>query len=76
MNGLTDLDRANVRTKLAKGDTLTTFEQGQLLVMETEDALARGTKHYDKHGTPLTTVKDILVALGRDGEIIFEPAEN
>ena len=73
---LSFLQRAIVKRKLAAGETLSTMEQGQLLIMETEDALACGTKHYDKDGRLLPTVHAIIMALSRDGSIDFEPPEN
>jgi hypothetical protein len=45
-----------------------------LLKRSVEQAVARGTKHYDVHGRPLTTPREVLEALVRDGRIQFEPA--
>jgi len=73
---LTDLQRAAIQRKLAADEPLDTMEQGQLLIMETEQALARGTKHYDKDGRLLPTVHAIIMALARDGSIEFETPEH
>jgi hypothetical protein len=47
----------------------------QLILSEINDALARGTRHYDKSGRLLETTKEILDALLRDGHIEFQPAD-
>jgi hypothetical protein len=46
----------------------------RILVIEARAALARGTKHYSIHGTPLTTVKEIIQALRDDRGLLFDPA--
>lgn len=54
---------------------MTTMELALELLIEIRSALARGTKHYNKSGSLLTTEKEIIDALLTDGEIIFEPAK-
>jgi len=41
------------------------------MVIEVEDAIARGTKHYDKEGNFLPGPKDVMTALNRDGSVDF-----
>ena len=72
-NGITDLQRADLKRKLNNGEALSTHDQAVLLIVETEAALEKGTKHYDRLGNRLTTVAEVLTTLGRDGEITFEP---
>ncbi len=47
-----------------------------LLVEAVRDALARGTRHYDVRGRELTTEREVLEALVRDGRIELEPKRN
>ena len=49
------------------------FEKAIVMLTEIDRALTRGTKHYDLQGNVLETPKEILEALLRDGQIIFEP---
>jgi len=48
-------------------------DKARLLIQETKNALARGTKHYNREGKLLTTVKEILECLVKEGEVFFEP---
>lgn len=52
---------------------MTSEELANELIMEIHNALARGTKHYDIHGTFLATDREIIEAVIRDRQIIFEP---
>lgn len=48
-------------------------EDAIALITEVTKALASGTKHYRKSDNALlTTVKEIIIALTDEGEIIFE----
>jgi hypothetical protein len=52
----------------------TTGEDAILLIRETKEALARGTKHFHpRTGEPLTTVEAILACLLAEGGVVFEP---
>jgi hypothetical protein len=50
-------------------------ENARILLREITEALARGTKHYDASGKLLTTVKEIIECLLREGGVTFTPAE-
>jgi len=54
---------------------LSSIEQAMLMVIEVEDALSNGVKHYSKEGEYLDTPQKILTALNRDGEITFAKPE-
>lgn len=47
----------------------------RLMIREMEEALARGTEHYDINGRLLTSPKEIIDAMLRDGMIQFKPKE-
>jgi hypothetical protein len=53
-----------------------TSEDAKLMIAEVEAALARGTKHYTKDGKPLRTVFEVIEAITRDDEIVFESPRN
>lgn len=55
---------------------MTPQEKAQALIDSVTNALKAGTKHYDIHGKPLTTVKEVIEALNRDGQVELEPAKN
>ena len=55
---------------------MTPRDKALLLIREVRAALRRGTRHFDKDGKPLTTEREILKALERDGKISFEPRRN
>jgi hypothetical protein len=46
-----------------------TADSAKLLIDSVTKALKRGVEHYDKRGRRLWTVRDVLSALQRDGEI-------
>ena len=50
-----------------------TMNDALLIIKEVRGALQNGVKHYDIHGKLLTTDKEIIEALCRDGEITFDP---
>lgn len=50
-----------------------TIDEAVLMIREVKEALARGTKHYDRNGNLLTTPFEILACLQREGEITFVP---
>lgn len=72
MSPVAPADRERIKL-LAKNEsrTLTRLETAILMVIEVEDAIARGTKHYAKDGTYLPEPKDVLTALNRDGSVDF-----
>lgn len=69
-------DRIRIKALCARDDLLSLLDQAKFSIIEIEDALERGTKHFAKDGTPLLTVSDIIEVLQRDGEIVFEPGNN
>jgi hypothetical protein len=44
-----------------------------LLIKEVKEALARGTKHYNKNGELLATPVEILKCLDEEGSVEFHP---
>jgi hypothetical protein len=52
----------------------TPHELALILIQETKDALARGTRHYHPTtGAELLDVKSILECLTTHGSVVFEP---
>lgn len=54
-------------------DDLDLLCKAMTLLQSVEEALARGTKHWDMQGRPLDTVADIINAMSRDGRIQYQP---
>ncbi len=48
-------------------------EKAGMLLRAIRNELAQGTKHYNRAGEELTTVKAILTTLLDEGEITFQP---
>jgi hypothetical protein len=72
---VSDSTKQEILEKARTDAPMNAMEKAILLIIEAEDALARGTKHYDVDGKPLTSVLAIITALSRDGEILIEPTE-
>jgi hypothetical protein len=51
------------------GSPRRTLEKAVALIAAVRGALAHGVEHYDLEERRLRTVKEVLVALNRDGEI-------
>lgn len=51
---------------------MSTFGDALILIASVREALKKGVVHCDIHGKKLTTDKEILEALLRDGKITFE----
>jgi hypothetical protein len=52
---------------------MNTLDEAVLMIKEVRDALARGTKHYDRDGKLLETPFEILACLQREGSVLFVP---
>jgi hypothetical protein len=52
------------------------MEKAHLLISCIEDEFALDTKHFDLSGRLLTNVKEVIVALQRDGRIELEPTQD
>ena len=53
---------------------MTPRDKALLLIREVQDALARGTRHYDKSGHLLSTTKEIVECMATEGGVSFQPA--
>jgi hypothetical protein len=51
-------------------------EKDNILFHAITNELARGTKHYNRAGKELKSVKEVLMTLRDEGEIIFEPPKD
>lgn len=54
----------------------TAEENARILLAEIEDALARGTQHYNRAGELLITPRAIVETLLSEGEVTFTPGGN
>jgi hypothetical protein len=72
---VSDSTKQEVLEKVRTNASMNAMEKAILLIIEAENALARGTKHYDVDGKPLTSVLAIITALYKYGRIQLEPAE-
>ena len=74
--GYTDDEKRRILSAAQDGRELTTLEKGQLILIEIDAALARGTKHYNRAGELVEDRKAILECILDEGGITFEPASN
>ena len=51
-----------------------TRDNALILIREVQDALARGTQHYNKAGHLLSTTKEIMECMVEEGGVSFQPA--
>lgn len=50
-----------------------TVEKALALITAVRDALAKGTKHYNRAGKLLLTEREILETLRTEGAVVFDP---
>jgi hypothetical protein len=48
----------------------------RILLREVNEALARGTRHFNKDGALLTTPKQIIETMLAEGGVTFQPNES
>lgn len=67
--------KERVSQKAMNNEEMEPHELAVLLIMETEAALASGTKHYNRAGKLLTEPEEIIRTLRDEGEVTFQPVK-